>query len=206
MGFPLLQKPGDMCVDKQIKVLGSYWKERMSNEEENSLYLCTVRDYHVFHKWDTGGTPSQAMELQEMGVDGQGNRETGGSTSDRIFFMKYPMPFLQHWYGTFPPALQDTTTTGTSDVSPPSVGVHTDMTGESSSGDTQSKFPDLPPSKDVVFKYWTLNVYPMTSSLMVEILDNTQPHSSATLRWLVRSVGLNEASYTAKTRLCLLPT
>jgi hypothetical protein len=96
------------------------------------------------------------MELQEMGVDGQGSRETGGSASDRIFFMKYPMSFLQHWYGTFPPLQQDTTTTGTSDVSPPSVGVHADMTGESSSGDTQPKFPHLPPSKAVVFKYWTL--------------------------------------------------
>jgi hypothetical protein len=33
------------------------------------------------------------MELQEMGVDhdGQDIRETGGSASDRIFFMKYPM-------------------------------------------------------------------------------------------------------------------
>ena len=38
-------------------------------------------------QWDTGGTPSQAMELQEMGVDGQGSRETGGSSSDHIFFM-----------------------------------------------------------------------------------------------------------------------
>lgn len=47
----------------------------MSNEETNSLYLCTVFDYHVLHKWDTGGTPSQAMELQEMGVDGQGLEE-----------------------------------------------------------------------------------------------------------------------------------
>jgi len=70
--------------------------------------------------------------------------------------MKYPMPFLQHWYGTFPPAQQDTPTTGTSDVSPPSVGVDVDLTGESSSGGTQSKFPHLPPSKAVVFKYWTL--------------------------------------------------
>jgi len=96
------------------------------------------------------------MEIQEMGVDGQGSRETGGSASDRIFFMKYPMPFLQHWYGTFPPAQQDTTTTGTSDVSPPSIGVYADMTGESRSGGTQSKFPHLPPSKSVVFKYWTL--------------------------------------------------
>ena len=92
-GFPLLQKPTEMCVGRQIKVLGSYWKGRLSNEEVNSLYLCNVRDYHVLHKWDTGGTPSQVME-QEMGVDGQDNRETGGSTSDRIFFMKYPMSFL----------------------------------------------------------------------------------------------------------------
>ena len=30
-----------------------------------------------------------------MGVDGQGIRETGGSAADRIFFMKYPLPFLQ---------------------------------------------------------------------------------------------------------------
>jgi hypothetical protein len=34
------------------------------------------------------------MELQEMGVDGQGSRETGGSAADRIFFMKYPLSFL----------------------------------------------------------------------------------------------------------------
>ena len=43
----------------------------MSNEESNSLYKYTVREYHVLHKWDGGGTPSQTMELQEMGVDGQ---------------------------------------------------------------------------------------------------------------------------------------
>jgi hypothetical protein len=67
----------------------------MSNEEANSLYKCTVREYHALHKWDAGGTPSQAMELQEMGVDGQGSRETGGSAFDRIFFMKYLLPFLE---------------------------------------------------------------------------------------------------------------
>jgi hypothetical protein len=113
MGFPLLQKPAEMCVGRQIQVLGSYWTGRMSNEETNSLYKYTVCEYHVLHKWDAGGSPSQTMELQEMGVDGQGIRETGGSTADRIFFMKYPIPFLQHWYTTYPPAQQDTTTTGT---------------------------------------------------------------------------------------------
>ena len=89
MGFPLLQKPAETCVGRQIQVLGSYWTGRMSTEEANSLYKCTVRDFHALHKWDAGGTPSQAMELQEMGVDGQGSRETGGSSADRIFFMKY---------------------------------------------------------------------------------------------------------------------
>ena len=109
MGFPLLQKPAETCVGRQIQVLGSYWTGRMSTEEANSLYKCTVRDFHALHKWDAGGTPSQAMELQEMGVDGQGNRETGGSSADRIFFMKYPLPSLQHWYATYPPPQQDTT-------------------------------------------------------------------------------------------------
>jgi hypothetical protein len=61
VGFPLLQKPTEMCVGRQIKVHGSYWKGHMSNEEETSLYLCTVRDYHVLHNWGTGGTPSQVM-------------------------------------------------------------------------------------------------------------------------------------------------
>ncbi len=73
----------------------------MSNEESNSLYLCTVRDYHELNKWDTGGTPSQSMELLEMGVDGQVIRETGGSTSDRIFFMKYPMSSFMKYPMTF---------------------------------------------------------------------------------------------------------
>jgi hypothetical protein len=36
MGFPLLQKTGEMCGVRQVKVLGSYWKGFMSNEESNS--------------------------------------------------------------------------------------------------------------------------------------------------------------------------
>ena len=34
MGFPLLQKTGEMCVDRQIKVLGSYWKGNMTSSCE----------------------------------------------------------------------------------------------------------------------------------------------------------------------------
>jgi hypothetical protein len=128
----------------------------MSNEEANSLYKCTVREYHALDKWDAGGTPSQTMGLQEMDVDGQGSSETAGSAADRIFFMKYPLPFLQHWYATYPPPHQDTTTTGSSVVSPSSVGGDTGMAGERTSGVTDSKFPHMPPRKAVVFNYYTL--------------------------------------------------
>jgi hypothetical protein len=96
------------------------------------------------------------MELQEMVVDGQGKRETGGSSADHIFFMKYPLPFLQHWYTTYPPPHQDTTTTGSSVVSPSSVGGDTDMPGERTSGVTASNFPHILPRKVVVFNYYTL--------------------------------------------------
>ena len=40
------------------------------------------------------GVPSQAMELEEMGVDEQVRTEPRGSNDDKIFFMKYPLPFL----------------------------------------------------------------------------------------------------------------
>ena len=68
--------------------------------------------------------------------------------------MKYPLPFLQYWYETFPLSQQETTPTGTSMVAPSSVLVDPDMTVESISGDTQ--FPHLPPNKPVVLKHWTL--------------------------------------------------
>jgi hypothetical protein len=80
--------------EDRSRFLDSTGKGACQKEESNSLYLCTVRDYHELHKWDAGGTPYQSMELQEMGEDGQGIRETGGSACDRIFFMKYPMSFL----------------------------------------------------------------------------------------------------------------
>ncbi len=95
-----------------------------------SEFTVQVHRARVFHKWDGGGTPFQTMQLQEMGVDGQDSREIGGSTTDHIFLLKYPMSFLQNWYTTYPPPHQHTTTTGSSVVSPSSVGVDTDMSGK----------------------------------------------------------------------------
>jgi hypothetical protein len=40
----------------------------MSNEEANSLYKCTVSEYHALYKWDGGGSPSALEpEVTESG-------------------------------------------------------------------------------------------------------------------------------------------
>jgi hypothetical protein len=66
MVFPLLQKPTEMCVDRQIKVLGSYWKGHMSNEETNSLYLCTVNHLSESLKFKDRERSVEQMETEEL--------------------------------------------------------------------------------------------------------------------------------------------
>jgi hypothetical protein len=50
MGFPLLQKTGEMCADRQIDVPGKFWnfnRGRTSEEEtgsdSNAIYMCSAR-------------------------------------------------------------------------------------------------------------------------------------------------------------------
>ena len=77
-----------MCPNRQNDVLGKFWKlnrDRMREDEANTLFKCTVHRFHALHKWAGGGVPPQAMYLQEMGVDGQGSTEPGGSNDDKIF-------------------------------------------------------------------------------------------------------------------------
>ena len=42
----------------------------MSNEESNSLYKCTVCEYHELHKWDAGGTFKVNIEDEDGKVCG----------------------------------------------------------------------------------------------------------------------------------------
>ena len=101
------------------KILERQQRPHIHDQETNTLYECTVCKYHTLYNWWTGrGVPSEGIDLQEMGVDGQGSTEPGDSNVDKIFFMKYPLPFLQYWYETFPLSQQETTTTGISVVSP----------------------------------------------------------------------------------------
>jgi hypothetical protein len=85
MGFSLLQKPTEMCVGRQIKVLGSFWKGHMSNEEETTQYLCTVRDYHALHKWDTGGTFYEVPDVFLTTLLRNLSPRTGGHNELRYF-------------------------------------------------------------------------------------------------------------------------
>ena len=176
MGFPLLQKPAEMCVGRQIKVPGSYWKGCMSNEEANSLYLCTVREYHALHKWDAGGTPSQAMELQEVGVDGQVRFRS------HIFY-EVPDAFLTTLVRNFSPS-----TTGHHDhrysvqmFLPHLLAPICTQTwqGKAARETLDPSFLTCPLAR--LLSSTTGLLCPMTSSLMTEILGSTQPHSSARL-------------------------
>ncbi len=88
LGISILKRISPSGAPAPFQVLGSYWKGRMSNEEANSLYLCTVRDYHALHSGMQVVHPLKQWSCRRWCVDGQGSRETGGSASDRIFFMQ----------------------------------------------------------------------------------------------------------------------
>ncbi len=88
---------GPHCVSRVVNKTNKSNRGHMCDEDENTLLKCTVCGFHTFHKWSGGVVPfpSLAMELQEMGVDGQVSTEPVGSNDDKIFFMKYPLPFLR---------------------------------------------------------------------------------------------------------------
>ena len=65
----LLKKPLDL-LGKQIEMPGSFWQGRMSADERETVYKCTIIDFSLAHKFSPDAVPSQAFRLQEMGVDG----------------------------------------------------------------------------------------------------------------------------------------
>ena len=96
----LLKKPLDH-LGKQIEMPGSFWQGRMSVDERETVYKCTIIDFSLAHKFSPDAVPTQAFRLQEMGVDGTGSLEKSDLESTK-FWCSYPMPFLRHYYETFP--------------------------------------------------------------------------------------------------------
>ena len=46
--FPLIKKPLDH-LGKQLDVPGSFWKGRMTAEERDTIYKCTIIDFSLAH-------------------------------------------------------------------------------------------------------------------------------------------------------------
>ena len=98
----MLKKPTEH-FGKQVGVPGAYWEGRMSAEERKTIFMCTMREFELIHKWEDGRAPSAAFQLQEMGKEGEGILEHGDSSGE-IFWMPYPLPVLKYFYETFPGA------------------------------------------------------------------------------------------------------
>ena len=100
--YPALKKPLEH-LGKKIDIPGSFWqyKGRVSEEDHNAVYKCTVLDFSLMHKFSPDGAYTQAFHLQEMGVDGTGSLEKSDIESTK-FWVEYPLPFLRFYYATFP--------------------------------------------------------------------------------------------------------
>ena len=68
--YQALKKPLEH-LGKKIDIPGSFWqyKGRVSEEDHNAVYKCTVLDFSLMHKFSPDGAYTQAFHLQEMGVD-----------------------------------------------------------------------------------------------------------------------------------------
>ena len=94
--LPTLKKPLE-SVGKTIDIPGSHWGDQCPAADKEKIFKCTINDYTVLHDFSPRDR-GPGMQLTDMGVDGQG----GNSVR---FWMKYPYPFLNFFYKTFPLAL-----------------------------------------------------------------------------------------------------
>lgn len=98
--LPLLKKP-HATVGKVINLPGKAWGSACPPADVNKIFKTTIMDHSLAHRDEEDGTPYEALQLQEMGQDGSGGNSL-------LFWMKYPIPFLQYYYDTFPDELQAT--------------------------------------------------------------------------------------------------
>eukprot|EP00967_Tisochrysis_lutea_P040144 scaffold48171_cov27-Tisochrysis_lutea.AAC.1 len=98
--LPEIRSRGSV-IGEQVAVPGSYWEGRMTAEERNTKYLCTVLAYDPLYKPITRA-PGAYWKPQEMGITGTGSLELGDSSGE-IFYMSNA-DFLKHYYyyQTFP--------------------------------------------------------------------------------------------------------
>ena len=69
--YTLLKKPMEH-LGKQLNVPGSFWQGRMSEDERDKIYKCTIVDFSLAQKVAPNSSPRMAFKVQEMGIDGTG--------------------------------------------------------------------------------------------------------------------------------------
>ena len=61
-------------LGKQLNVPGSFWQGRMSEDERDKIYKCTIVDFSLAQKVAPNSSPRMAFKVQEMGIHYQGLR------------------------------------------------------------------------------------------------------------------------------------
>ena len=86
--YTLLKKPMEH-LGKQLNVPGSFWQGRMSEDERDKIYKCTIVDFSLAQKVVPNSSPKMAFKLLEhsrqsfsssSGVLGSGALAFGGRT------------------------------------------------------------------------------------------------------------------------------
>ena len=152
--LPLLKKPLEK-VGLQVNVPGLFWEGSMTAEEKQTLYQCTVRDFTAMHTF-FGGRKSQAFQMQEMGALGTGSLEHGDASGE-IFWMPYPMPFLEYYYATYPDEKPEAAPERTGLRKAKEIVEIADDSPAKFSPDVHPDFPNLRLGMAPVFRYFTIN-------------------------------------------------
>jgi len=144
-------------LGKQLNVTGSFWQGRMSEDERDKIYKCTIVDFSLAQKIAPNSSPRMAFKVQEMGIDGTGSHEHSDLAST-MYWIDYPMPFLRFFYDTFPAV--DGGSAGAAVVVEPERargnGVNESASDGGASSDVHPEFPSLRMPSAVIYKYFTV--------------------------------------------------
>ena len=138
--YTLLKKPMEH-LGKQLNVPGSFWQGRMSEDERDKIYKCTIVDFSLAQKVAPTSSPRMAFKVQEMGIDGTGSHEHSDLAST-MYWIGYPMPFLRFFYDTFP-AVDDASAGAAVVVEPERSGGNGVNDSASDGGASSDVHPDL---------------------------------------------------------------